>query len=132
MKQQTRIAFIGAGNMASAIIGGLLQSSFSADNVQAADPYAPRLEKLKQQFSIQVNNDNNTTITHADVVVLTVKPQQLKQMCADIQTCVINHKPLIISIAANIHADMLADWLSPKLAIMRCMPNTPALIGEAT
>jgi len=131
MKQQTRIAFIGAGNMASAIIGGLLQSGFSADNVQAADPYQPSLEKLKQQFAIRVSSDNNAIIANADVVVLAVKPQQLKQVCADIQASVIRHKPLIVSIAAGIRADMLADWLSSDLAIVRCMPNTPALVGEA-
>src|SRR5690554_5743973 len=99
MRQQTRIAFIGAGNMASAIIGGLLQSGFSAEQIQAADPYAPSLEKLKQQFSIHVSDDNNATVSNADVVVLAVKPQQLKQVCADIKASVITHKPLIVSIA---------------------------------
>src|SRR5690554_1116820 len=131
MKQQTRIAFIGADNIANAIINNLLQSSFSADNMQAADPYQPSLEKLKQQFTIRVSNDNNAIIANADVVMLAVKPQQLKQMCADIQASVIRHKPLIVSIAAGIRADMLADWLSSDLAIVRCMPNTPALVGEA-
>lgn len=131
MKQPTRIAFIGAGNMASAIIGGLLQSGFSADQVQAADPYAPSLEKLKQQFAIHVSSDNKAIIAHADVVVLAVKPQQLKQVCADIQATVLQHKPLIVSIAAGIRANMLANWLGADVAIVRCMPNTPALIGQA-
>lgn len=131
MNQQPRIAFIGAGNMASAMIGGLIQSGIAAGQLSAADPYPASLEQVQQRFGIDTSADNNAVIANADVVILAVKPQQLKQVCADIRDALIRNKPLIISIAAGIRCDALEQWLSPSLAIVRCMPNTPALIGKA-
>lgn len=131
MNPNPRIAFIGAGNMASAMIGGLIQSGIAACHLSAADPYAPGLEQAQQRFGIQTSTDNNAIIANADVVILAVKPQQLKAVCADIRDTVMRQQPLLISIAAGIRSDALAQWLSPSLAIVRCMPNTPALIGKA-
>ncbi len=125
--QNTRIAFIGAGNMASAIIGGLINNGFSAANIQAADPWQESLDKLATT-GIQTNSDNNAIIPHADVVVLAIKPQQMKTVCADIQQSINDRKPLIISIAAGITCTMLEQWLGTDNAIVRCMPNTPALV----
>lgn len=126
--ENTNIAFIGAGNMASAIIGGLLAKGFKANHIWAADPYQESLDKLKASAPIHISQDNNAIIAHADVVVLAVKPQQMKTVCADIQQSLINKKPLIISIAAGITCNMLEHWISSETAIVRCMPNTPALV----
>ena len=126
--QDTRIAFIGAGNMASAIIGGLINNGYDKAQIQAADPYPPSLEKAEASFGIATSTDNNTVIANADVVLLAVKPQQMKEVCAQIQSSIVEQNPLIISIAAGITCQMLEHWLSPQLAIVRCMPNTPALV----
>ena len=126
--QNTKIAFIGAGNMASAIIGGLINNGFTAANIQAADPWQESLDKLTNTTGVYTSNDNNAIIPQADVVVLAIKPQQMKTVCADIQKSVNDKKPLIISIAAGITCTMLEDWLGSDNAIVRCMPNTPALV----
>lgn len=125
---QARIAFIGAGNMAQAIIGGLINNGYAKDNIIAADPYAPSLDKAQQQFAIATTDDNQQAIAQADIVVLAVKPQLMQSVCQSISTSVQQQKPLIISIAAGITAPLLNQWLGGNLAIVRCMPNTPALV----
>lgn len=127
----SKITFIGAGNMASAIIGGLVHAGVPANNISAADPYQPSLDKLASTFGVHINSDNQQVIQGANVLVLAVKPQQLKDVCADIQEAVAKNKPLVISIAAGITVGSLEQWLGQETAIVRCMPNTPALIGRA-
>lgn len=126
--KNTRIAFIGAGNMANAIIGGLISNGFSATDILAADPYQASLDQLSKNTGMQTSIDNNTIIPEANVVVLAVKPQQMKTVCANIKQSIQLKKPLIISIAAGITCQMLEQWLGADNAIVRCMPNTPALV----
>jgi pyrroline-5-carboxylate reductase len=114
--------------MASAIIGGLLAKGFPAARIWAADPFQESLDKLKALAPVHTSQDNNAVIAHADVVVLAVKPQQMKAVCADIQAALQNKQPLVISIAAGITCNMLEQWISADAAIVRCMPNTPALV----
>jgi len=125
------IGFIGAGNMASAIIGGLIDQGFPAHHIWAADPYAESLEKLKAIAPVHTSQDNKHVIAQADIVVLAVKPQQMKAVCTDIQASLALKKPLIISIAAGITCTMLEQWISSTAALVRCMPNTPALVQTA-
>jgi pyrroline-5-carboxylate reductase len=126
-----KIAFIGAGNMASAMIGGLIHAGVSAEHIVAADPFAESLQRLQQAFKVKTSSNNRDVIADANIVVLAVKPQQLKEVCAAISADLLQQKPLIISIAAGITSGILEQWLDPSLAIVRCMPNTPALIGRA-
>ncbi len=121
------IAFIGAGNMASSIIGGLVQKGLPARRITAADPSTTHLEGLKQQYGINTADSNSTAVKNADVVVLAVKPQIMKIVCEELQSA-LDHKPLIISIAAGIPMTSYNRWLGNELAIVRIMPNTPALI----
>lgn len=127
MTTQT-LAFIGAGNMAQALLGGLLQEGFNADAISAADPYQPSLDKLQQQYGIRPASSNADAVANADIVVLAVKPQVLKQACSEINAAVQQRKPLLISIAAGITLDSMQQWLGDEQAIVRCMPNTPALL----
>lgn len=131
MNASPRIAFIGAGNMASAMIGGLIQSGIPASSISSADPYQPSLDALSARFNVKTGSDNNAIINDADVVILAVKPQQLKAVCADVRDTLVKNRPLIISIAAGIRCDAIEQWLDKSLPIVRCMPNTPALIGQA-
>jgi len=122
------ITFIGAGNMASAIIGGLIENGYAANNISAADPYAPQLEKLAEQFAIQTSQDNKQAIANADVIVLAVKPQAMQSVCEGLQQTINERGALIISIAAGITVDMFENWLGNEIKLVRCMPNTPALV----
>lgn len=125
----TNIAFIGAGNMASSIIGGLVAQGYDAQTITASDPNESSLNALKERFGIQVSPDNNVACANADVVVLAVKPQVLKAVSQAMQPA-IKADALVVSIAAGIGSEDIANWLGENTAIVRCMPNTPALVGQ--
>ena len=120
-----KIAFIGAGNMAKAIIGGLIAEGYSPAQIIAAGPRMETLEKVQQQFGIDVTTDNGAAAAQADVVVLGVKPQMLKEVSLALRDS-LAHKPLIISLAAGITTASIASWLGEDQALVRCMPNTPS------
>ena len=122
------IAFIGAGNMASSIIGGLVTEGFSAEQIIASDPYPASLERLRDIAKVETTDDNQHAIANADVVVLAVKPQVMKPILEDLADSAQLHKPLVISIAAGIKVKSLDQWLGGGMPIVRCMPNTPALV----
>ncbi|RYZ95999.1 MAG: pyrroline-5-carboxylate reductase [Moraxellaceae bacterium] len=121
----SKIAFIGAGNMAKAIIGGLLAEGFKRINVIASGPRQESLNGVVAEFGINVTTDNTAAATMADVIVLAVKPQMLKEVCLGLANS-LSHKPLIISLVAGITTDSIGRWLGADHAIVRCMPNTPS------
>lgn len=122
------IGFIGGGNMAASIIGGLLASGANAAQLRAGDPSQDSLDRLSALGPITTSRDNLDIIPGCDVLVMAVKPQLMKTVCAGISDAVQDSKPLIISIAAGVTSDSLNQWLGGNLAIVRCMPNTPALL----
>ena len=123
------IGFIGAGNMATSLIGGMLQRSFTAQQIIASDRSSEQLEKLASQFGIRTATDNALLARDCDVLVLAVKPQVLQAVCRALPS---QRRPgqLVISIAAGIACSSLAEWLGTDTALVRCMPNTPALRGQ--
>lgn len=127
MSQSPTIAFIGAGNMARAIIGGLLENGFAAANILASEPDVARLEDLAGQ-GLNVTSDNAAAVAAADIVVLAVKPQIMKAVATELAPAVQARQPLVISIAAGIDLAALERWLGGAVALVRCMPNTPALV----
>lgn len=127
MTQFPTLAFIGAGNMARAIIGGLLNNGYPAEKIWACEPQAERLQDLADQ-GLQVTTDNNQAVSQVDIVVLAVKPQILKPVCTDLAASAAQNRPLFISVAAGITSDSINQWLGGEHAIVRCMPNTPALV----
>jgi pyrroline-5-carboxylate reductase len=124
----TQIAFIGAGNMANSLIGGLLAKGFSPGNIFASDPYEATRKNIAEKYGIDTANNNSEAVQKAEVIVLAVKPQAMKAATQDIASVVQVRKPLIISIAAGISIGNLQQWLGDQTAIVRCMPNTPALV----
>lgn len=124
------IAFIGAGNMASSIIGGLLASGHPAQRISAADPYPPSLEKLRAIAPVAVFNSNVEAITEADVIILAVKPQVIADALDSIASTVAKTGAVTVSIAAGITIDSISARLGKQAAIVRSMPNTPALLGS--
>ena len=122
------ICFIGAGNMAQSLIGGLIASGYDKQNISATDPTEAQRNSVTQTFGIQCFADNAQAIDQADIVVLAVKPQTLESVCESISDSVQSNTPLIISVAAGIRSDDINRWLGGQTAIVRTMPNTPALI----
>ena len=126
----SNIAFIGAGNMARAIIGGLIAEGYTPAQISAAGPRMETLNKVAEEFGIAVSTDNAATAVNADVIVLGVKPQMLKEVALGLRESLshkgLAHKPLIISVAAGITTSSIASWLGEDQAIVRCMPNTPS------
>ncbi len=124
--QHPRLAFIGAGNMARSIIGGLVQEGYPVERIRASDLSSAALEQLRGDFGIDTG-DNETVAEWAEVVVLAVKPQVMKTVAETLRPNLAHH-PLLISIAAGIDGVSLGRWLGEDQAIVRCMPNTPALV----
>ncbi|KGK42832.1 pyrroline-5-carboxylate reductase [Nitrincola sp. A-D6] len=124
-----KITFIGAGNMAGAIFKGLLAKGYPADAITATAREADHLQKLKHSLQIHVTSDNQEAVTDAEVIVLAVKPQVMQSVCREIATQVSRSRPLIISVAAGLQAETLNNWLGGGHAVIRCMPNTPSLVG---
>ncbi|PCM43310.1 pyrroline-5-carboxylate reductase [Marinobacter sp. ANT_B65] len=130
MSKSPTISFIGAGNMASAIIGGMLDNGFKAANIWASAPDDGHLQSIRKRFGISVTTDNRYCAQQADMVVLAVKPQVMADVCRDIAPIAQNTRPLMVSIAAGLGADTLDEWLGGGLPIVRVMPNTPSLVGK--
>lgn len=123
-----KIAFIGAGNMSRSLIGGLIASGYDKSKILASDPSADVCQALSQDLAIECLQDNHQVIKQAEVLVLAVKPQQLKILCQQLLTDVQKKKPLVISVAAGVRSRDIDHWLGGNLAVVRAMPNTPALI----
>jgi pyrroline-5-carboxylate reductase len=127
MKQQT-LGFIGAGNMASSLIGGLVSDGFAPAHIWVSDIDAPKLKDLANRFGIHTTEDNPAVVERSQIIVLAVKPQILQAVATGLAATVQRCKPLVISIAAGVSESALDRWLGGNAAIVRCMPNTPALV----
>jgi pyrroline-5-carboxylate reductase len=123
------IALIGAGNMGSSLIGGLIQHGYPPENIIASDHSQEKLAQLRQQFSIQISADNINAAKMADVIIFAVKPYILGKVVQELTDIIQAKQPLLISIAAGVRTNMLANWVHGKVAIVRAMPNTPALLN---
>lgn len=127
--EQRKIAFIGAGNMAGAIIAGLVSSGYPAQNITATAPSETRRKPLEEKYGIQTTSDNIAAASQADVVILSVKPQLMAEVCKPLQSIDFGHK-LVISIAAGVSSARLNEMLGTHLNLIRVMPNTPSLINR--
>lgn len=124
------IAFIGGGNMASALIAGLAGKLTAGGNIHVVDPNPASLDKLRQQYGVSTATAADAAVGAADVIVLATKPQSMREVAAQLLPLLERaRQPLIVSVAAGIRSADLARWLGGYDAIVRCMPNTPALIG---
>ena len=123
----TTIAFIGGGNMARSLIGGLIHSGTPPQQIHVSDPSPEQLGELG--FPVHTGSDNTAALAAAEVAVLAVKPQVMRDVARDLAPAAREHRPLILSIAAGVREPDLDAWLGGDHAIVRCMPNTPALLG---
>ncbi len=122
------LAFIGGGNMARSLIGGLIADGYPAGHIWVADPDKERLAELAAAFGIRVTPDNAEAASVAEAVVLAVKPQVMRSVAESLRGLIAHRAPLVISIAAGVRESDLDRWLGGSAAIVRCMPNTPALV----
>jgi len=124
-----KVGFIGGGNMARALAGGLVSSGYRPENILVAEPGAERRDALAAELpGVQISANNNDVAAAADCLVLAVKPQMMHDVCLDLAATVQAINPLIISVAAGTHSRDIDTWLGGNLAVVRVMPNQPALL----
>ena len=128
--ENTTLTFIGGGNMASSLIAGLIADGWDPARIRVADTDEQQLERLADRFSVTTTTDNDRAIDHADVILLAVKPQNMKAVTLELAATVTRQHPLVISIAAGITETALRTWLGSDTAIVRTMPNTPAMVNS--
>jgi len=125
------VGFIGGGNMTRAIAGGLLDNAYAADKIAIAEPLGAQRVSLQEALpGVFVSPDNNAVVARSACVVLSVKPQIIAGVCRDLAAAVQASRPLMISIAAGPRIDDIDTWLGGGNAVVRVMPNQPALLGK--
>lgn len=122
------LVFIGGGNMAQALISGLLSDGASPESIIVAEPDAHRREQLAANLGIRTRDDNQGAAREADVLILAVKPQVLESVARELSGIIRQRNPLCLSIAAGITHATLLHWLGEETSLVRTMPNTPAMI----
>jgi pyrroline-5-carboxylate reductase len=123
------LAFIGGGNMARSLIGGLIARGTPASAIRVAEPVVELRDGLVRDFGVRVFADNADAIADASTWILAVKPQVMRTVCEGFAAQARTLRPLVVSIAAGITAAQLERWLGGEVAVVRTMPNTPALLG---
>ena len=125
------IGFIGAGNMPQSILGGMIKGGYPASSIIVSNPSRPKLDMLEEKYTIYTNQDNHEIARKADVIVLSVKPQLMREVCEDLKANVQGwENKLIITIAAGLRMDSYYEYFGNNIALVRVMPNTPSLVGE--
>jgi pyrroline-5-carboxylate reductase len=123
------LAFVGGGNMARSLIGGLARRGADTHLIRVAEPVPQLRQALAAEFGVQVFEHGEEAVAGADLWLLAVKPQMMRQACAPLAELARAQRPLLVSIAAGIPVARLQAWLGADLPVVRCMPNTPALLG---
>ncbi len=126
--QNQNIAFIGGGNMASSLIGGLVADGYDPQQLWVSEPDDEKRTALAARFGLRPAQNNPDAVEQAGVMVLAVKPQLLKPIARELAPQVQRLRPLVISIAAGVRESDLQRWLGGGVSLVRCMPNTPAMI----
>ena len=124
-----KIAFLGGGNMATSLVGGLVDSGHPPDDIIVSEPVAEKRRGLAERFSVGVTADNRAAAAASDAVVLAVKPQDMAGVVSGAAGAMREAGPLVVSIAAGTRIGRILEWLGYPAPVVRTMPNTPALLG---
>jgi pyrroline-5-carboxylate reductase len=124
-----KAAFVGGGNMGGALIRGLIARGLDSKNISVGEAHQPRRIALADELGVHVTADNREAVTSADVVVLAVKPQDMAGTVQALAEVIAQRAPLVISIAAGIRVADIVSWCGARAAVVRAMPNRPALNG---
>jgi len=125
------LGFIGAGSMSHALIGGLTVNGYDPALIWVSNPTKSKLAKLQEQYGVNTHVNNQEVARKADVIVLTVKPMIISIVASEIASIVQAQRPLVTSVAAGVRIASLEKWLGGEAAVVRCMPNTAAMIGAS-
>jgi pyrroline-5-carboxylate reductase len=128
-RESARITFVGGGNMARALIAGLIRQGVAGERIRVGEPDTATGARLRQDLGVAVSTDNDQAAEGADLLVLAVKPQQAAGVLRSLHSLLLDQQPLLLSIAAGLRLDDLARVCPPNTAIVRAMPNRPALLG---
>jgi pyrroline-5-carboxylate reductase len=128
MEKKLSIGFIGCGQMAASLVGGLSDAGYPTDKMGVFDIHSEKSAHLANEYGMVCYKEAKTLIEHMDVIVLCVKPQSMKALISEIKPSLLDKKPLLISVAAGIRTAHIENWLGVLLPIVRAMPNTPALL----
>lgn len=126
-----KIAFIGAGNIASSLIAGLIADGLNGKQIWASDPSADKLNLLAERFFINTTTDNREAANHVDAIVFTVKPDVLPNVSKELSDIIQQRNCLVLSVAAGVRLSDIQRWVGATQAIVRCMPNVAATVGNA-
>lgn len=129
MQPSAKIAFIGGGNMSRSLIGGLIARGMPPARIRVAEPVEALRQALASDFGVRVFDSVQAAAAEADIWLLAVKPQVMRQVCEDLAATCRSRNPLLVSIAAGITTRQLQHWLGGEATVVRAMPNTPALLG---
>lgn len=129
MKKHVNIAFIGCGNLSTSLVRGLLASGYPKEKIWVTNRSVEKNQLLRETLGVHAGEDNHEAVKHAEVIVLGVKPQQMQLLAKELAFIVQEKKPLIISVAIGISTGMLLHWLGSDVAVVRSMPNTPAVVS---
>ena len=129
LRHDPSIAFIGGGNMARSLIGGMLARGTVAASLRVAEPNASAREALAREFGVATFDDNARAVADAEIWLLAVKPQVMASVCTGLRASATAGHATVVSIAAGISSAQIDAWLGGGQAVVRCMPNTPALLG---
>lgn len=129
MSTVSTIAFVGGGHMATSLVGGLVARGTPPGSIVVAEPVAAQRDRLQREFGVRVVGHGAEAAAAADTVVLAVKPQQMAEVSLALAPVIAGRRPTVVSIAAGIRVADLTGWLGAGTAIVRTMPNRPALIG---
>ena len=127
--QHKNIGFIGGGNMARSLIGGLIKAGTPITNISVADPLESIRGQLQHDFGVSVYRINEVVARSADILILAVKPQVIEKAISSIKVTISDRPILIVSIVAGIRIRSIKQWIGGSPAVVRVMPNTPTLIG---
>ncbi len=129
MTELDNVAFVGGGNMARSLIGGLISRGVPASSLRVAEPVAALRDSLVKDFGVQVFESADAAVDGAGLWLMAVKPQVMRGVCQQLSAKALDSRPVVVSIAAGITAGQLQRWLGEEVPIIRSMPNTPALLG---
>ncbi|HVC02829.1 MAG TPA: pyrroline-5-carboxylate reductase [Steroidobacteraceae bacterium] len=124
-----KLGFIGGGNMAAALIGGLIRRGVRPAQIAVADPSEERRRQLGAEFGVAASAENARAVAGCEVIVLAVKPQQMRPVALALAPGLRDSPALVVSVAAGIPHAALARWFGPRVPVVRTMPNRPALNG---
>lgn len=125
---EKRVAFIGGGNMAHSLIGGLIADGYRGDCIHVSDPDPDKRAELSSRFGVPVHEDNIDAVARCQAVILAVKPQVIKSVLEPLGPVLRKQRSLVISIAAGVREPDISAWLGGQVPVVRTMPNTPALV----